>query len=160
MRDKMSKKYHRSVEVWVPVLFTKYSKMLWYWNIRFIKPFIYTFDMQRHNFVSCFNAEKVWVKDSDAALLQCFMHQIYTWTFVMQIKTLVALYRLKPLQNLTRGNMFTVLQAMDRRYTSSQISKLFIYYTFSFLHCDIFSQRDVTSGHVTSGCSLLLPRKW
>jgi hypothetical protein len=56
----------------------------------------------------------------------------------MQIKTLVALYRLKPLQNLTRGNMFTVLQAMDRRYTPSQISKLFIYYTFSFPHCDIF----------------------
>jgi hypothetical protein len=71
-----------------------------------------------------------------AALLQCFMHQIHTWTFVRQIKTLVALYKLKPLQNLTWGNILTVLQAMDRRYTPSQISKLFIYYTLPFPHCD------------------------
>ena len=37
----------------------------------------------------------------EIGLFQCFMHQIYTWTFVRQIKTLVALYKLKPLQNLT-----------------------------------------------------------
>ena len=72
-----------------------------------------------------------------AALLQCFIHQIYTWTFVRQIKTLVALYKLKPLQNLTWGNIFTVLQAMDRRYTPSQIPKLFIYYTLPFPHCEV-----------------------
>jgi hypothetical protein len=72
-----------------------------------------------------------------AALLQCFMNQIYTWTFVRQIKTLVALYKLKPLQNLTWGNIFTVLQAMDRRYTPSQIPKLFIYYTLPFPHCEV-----------------------
>ena len=42
-----------------------------------------------------------------AALLQCFMHQIYTWTFVRQIKALVALHKLKPLQNLTWGNVFS-----------------------------------------------------
>jgi hypothetical protein len=59
-----------------------------------------------------------------AALLQCFMHQIYTWTFIRQIKTLVALYKLKPSQNLTCGNIFTVLQAMDRHYKQSKISKL------------------------------------
>jgi hypothetical protein len=52
------------------------------------------------------------------------------------MKILVALYKLKPLQNLTWGNIFTVLQAMDRRYTPSQISKLFIYYTLPFPHCD------------------------
>jgi hypothetical protein len=71
-----------------------------------------------------------------ASLLQCFVHQIYTWTFVRQIKTSVALYKLKPLQNRTWGNSFAVLQAMDRRYTPSQISKLLIYYTFLFPLCE------------------------
>jgi hypothetical protein len=73
MQDKMSKKYRRSVEVWVPVLFDSFLQ-----NIRkcydieiyvFLKPFVYTFDMQRQIFVSCINAEKVWVKDSDARIV-------------------------------------------------------------------------------------------
>jgi hypothetical protein len=72
MQDKMSNKCHRSVEVWVPVLFDSFLQ-----NIRkcydikiyvFLKPFIYTFDMQRQIFVSCINAEKAWVKDSDARI--------------------------------------------------------------------------------------------
>ena len=36
-------------------------------------PFIYTFDMQRQIFVSCINAEIVWVKDSDARIA------VYRW---------------------------------------------------------------------------------
>jgi hypothetical protein len=72
MQDKMSKKFHRSVEVRVPVLFDGFLQ-----NIRkcydieiyvLLKPFIYTFDMQRQIFVSCINAEKDWAKDSDATV--------------------------------------------------------------------------------------------
>ena len=79
MQDKMSKKYHRSVEVWVPVLFDSFLQ-----NFRkcydieiyvFWKPFIYTFSMQRQLFVSCINAEKVGVKNNDAriAVYMCLL---------------------------------------------------------------------------------------
>ena len=36
---------------------------------------MYTFDMQRQIFVSCINAEKVWVKDSDTriAVYRCLL---------------------------------------------------------------------------------------
>jgi hypothetical protein len=79
MQDKMSKNYHRPVEVWVPVLFDSFLQ-----NIRkcydieiyvCLKPFIYTFNIQRQLFVSCINAEKVWVKDRDAriAVYRCLL---------------------------------------------------------------------------------------
>jgi hypothetical protein len=63
-----------------------------------------------------------------AALLQCFMHQIYTWTFVRQIKTLVALYKLKPLQNLTWGNVF------------SSASRIYIFLRFFYWMLELFRQ--------------------
>jgi hypothetical protein len=63
------------------------------------------------------------------ALLQCFMHQIYTWTFVRQIKTLVALYKLKPLQNLTWGNIFSPASDGSSLYTIINIEVVYLLYT-------------------------------
>jgi hypothetical protein len=62
-----------------------------------------------------------------AALLQCFMHQIYTWTFVRQI-TLVALYKLKPLQNLTWGNIFSPASDGSSLYTITNIEVVYLLY--------------------------------
>jgi hypothetical protein len=64
-----------------------------------------------------------------AALLQCFVHQIYTWTFVRQIKTLVALYKLKPLQNLTWGNIFSPASDGSSLYTITNIEVVYLLYT-------------------------------
>ena len=72
-----------------------------------------------------------------AALLQCFMHQMYTWTFVRQIKTLVALYKLKPLQNLTWGNIFSPASDGSSLYTITNIEVVYLLYTLPFLHCEI-----------------------
>jgi hypothetical protein len=62
-----------------------------------------------------------------AALLQCFMHQIYTWTFVRQI-TLVALYKLKPLQNLTWDNIFSPASDGSSLYTITNIEVVYLLY--------------------------------
>jgi hypothetical protein len=72
-----------------------------------------------------------------AALLQCFMHQMYTWTFVRQIKTLVALYKLKPLKNLTWGNIFSPASDGSSLYTITNIEVVYLLYTLPFLHCEI-----------------------
>jgi hypothetical protein len=63
------------------------------------------------------------------ALLQCFRHQIYKWTFVRQIKTLVALYTLKPLQNLTWGNIFSPASDESSLYTITNIEVVYLLYT-------------------------------
>ena len=66
-----------------------------------------------------------------AALLQCFIHQIYTWTFVRQIKTLVALYKLKPLQNLTWGNIFSPASDGSSLYTITNIEVVYLLYIYT-----------------------------
>jgi hypothetical protein len=59
------------------------------------------------------------------------MHQIYTWTFVRQIKTLVALYKLKPLQNLTWGNIFSPASDGSSLYTITNIEVVYLLYIYT-----------------------------
>jgi hypothetical protein len=95
MQDKMSKKIppiSRSFSAClVRQLFTKYSKMLWYWNIRFLKTF---------------------------HIYQCR-------------KTLVALYKLKPLQNLTWGNVFSPASDGSSLYTITNIEVVYLLYIYT-----------------------------
>ena len=74
MQDKLSKKYHRSVEVWVPCLvwqlFTKYSKMLWYWNIRFFKSLSYIRSERK-----CTNCSKGDIEDEKHFIVECPLYE-------------------------------------------------------------------------------------
>jgi hypothetical protein len=62
-----------------------------------------------------------------AALLQCFMHQIYTWIFVRQIKTLVALY-VQKIPPISRSLSACLVWQIFTKY-----SKMLWYWNIRFL---------------------------